>query len=83
MADQKPLRITCDCPETQAYEDCLVHFFLAEREAPVVPLPGQPAQPAATVRLPPDLATVLAALNAAGLGPVVLDVSQNGSARAS
>ena len=84
MADQTPLRISCnDCPDTQACEDCLVHFSLAEREAPVVPLPGQPAQPAATVRLPPDLAAALAALSAAGLGPVVLEVSQSGSARAS
>jgi hypothetical protein len=83
MADETPLRISCTkCPDGAACEDCLVHFFL-ERDAPVVPLGPQPAGPAEAVRLPPDLAHVLALLEAAGLAPQVLEVWRRGAARAS
>jgi hypothetical protein len=84
MADETPLRISCtDCPGTTACDDCLVHFFLAERDAAVVTLAGQPTEPAAGHRLPPDLANVLALLEAAGLAPQLLEVSDRGAARAS
>lgn len=84
MADDTPLEITCNCPDDAAGEDCLVHFFLTVRPAPVVPLAGQ-ADPSAgrPVALPGELALALAHLDAAGLAPVVLSVEDGGVARAS
>jgi hypothetical protein len=44
MADQPLLEVNCtNCPGNQACEDCLVRFFLAERDATVVPLPRRAA----------------------------------------
>jgi hypothetical protein len=81
---ETPLRISCtDCPGTVACDDCLVHFFVAERDADVVPLAGQPAASAPAAELPPDLAGVLALIQAAGLAPELLDVRPRGAARAS
>jgi hypothetical protein len=84
MADDKPLEITCNCPDGAATEDCLVHFFLTVRTAPVVPLAGQPDGSAGRpAPLPGDLALALAHLESGGLGPVVLAVEDGGVARAS
>jgi hypothetical protein len=83
MRHQEPLRISCDgCPG--GCDDCLVEFFLAEREAQVVRLgseeaaPSKAASTAATRRpLDPDLERALAALVAAGLHPKVVAVRAN------
>jgi hypothetical protein len=76
------LRITCtQCNENAECDDCLVHFFLSERDATVTPFSGPvAAEPAA---LPADLAKALGNLAAAGLGPEVLGVTANDAARAS
>lgn len=95
MRHQEPLRISCDgCPG--GCDDCLVEFFIAEREAQVVRLGGeeaatrsQPAstapKPAAPLPLDPDLERALATLVAAGLNPEVIEVRPNrrGVSRAS
>ena len=81
MAETTPLRISCtECLDDDACEDCLVHFFLAERDAKVVPLTGPVAEP---VQLPADLATALRNLAAAGLSPEVIEVRASSDARAS
>jgi hypothetical protein len=86
MADHKPLRISCDgCPG--GCDDCLVEFFMAERNARVVRLDGdegarsRPRSP----RLDPELERALDTIAAAGLGPKVLAVRPNrrGVSRAS
>lgn len=94
MRHQEPLRISCDgCPG--GCDDCLVEFFMAEREAQVVRLGGEEAASSkrastaatATARQPldPELERVLATLAAAGLDPKVLVVRPNrrGVSRAS
>jgi hypothetical protein len=83
MKRQEPLRISCDgCPG--GCDDCLVEFFMAEREALVVRLGGgdeaerPTAAPTTTPRpLDADLERVLEALTAAGLQPTVLSVYPN------
>jgi hypothetical protein len=81
MADSTPLRITCTtCTGDEHSEDCLVHFFLTERDATIVPLTGPAAEP---VQLPADLATALHNLASAGLAPEVIDVQPNTAVRAS
>jgi hypothetical protein len=90
MRHQQPLRISCDgC--SGGCDDCLVEFFLAEREAQVVRLGGEEAarsaaSTAATPRpLDADLERALTTLMAAGLQPKVLAVRPNrgGVSRAS
>jgi hypothetical protein len=90
MRHQQPLRISCDgC--SGGCDDCLVEFFLAEREAQVVRLGGEEAarstaSTAATPRpLDADLERALTTLIAAGLQPKVLAVRPNrdGVSRAS
>ena len=91
MRHQEPLRISCDgCPG--GCDDCLVEFFMAEREAQVVRLGGdeaarsKSASTAVTQRqLDPDLERALATLAAAGLKPTVVAVRPNrpGVSRAS
>jgi hypothetical protein len=92
MKRQEPLRISCDgCPG--GCDDCLVEFFMAEREALVVRLGGgdderQTAASTATPAARPldaDLERALAVLTAAGLDPTVLSVRPNdrGVSRAS
>jgi hypothetical protein len=96
MADQPLLEVNCtNCPGNQACEDCVVHFFLAERVSAVVSLDRRAAarRPSGTVAssrpsgpaaaLPPDLAAALALLEAAGMGPEVLSVEPLDAARAS
>jgi hypothetical protein len=83
MKRQEPLRISCDgCPG--GCDDCLVEFFMAEREALVVRLGGgdeaerPTAAPTTTPRpLDADLERALEALTAAGLQPTVLSVHPN------
>lgn len=96
MADQPLLEVNCtNCPGNQACEDCVVRFFLAERDAPVVSLAGRgvvrrvtgdPAEGATgqpTPLLPPDLADALLLLQATGLAPEVLSIEELDTARAS
>jgi hypothetical protein len=82
MRHQEPVRISCDgC--SGGCDDCLVEFFMAEREAQVVRLGGEEAarpkaSTAATPRpLDADLEQALATLIAAGLQPKVLAVRPN------
>jgi hypothetical protein len=85
MKHQEPLRISCDgC--TGGCDDCLVEFFMAERDAQVVRLggdepggtrvPSAPA-PAPRQRLDPELERVFGALEAAGLRPKLVAVRPN------
>jgi hypothetical protein len=82
MADQTPLRISCQCPDDEVSEDCLVHFFLAERTASVHQLGAPPAVPV-PADLPGDLAGAFAALEGAGFAPELIDVRPRGVVRAS
>jgi hypothetical protein len=82
MADQTPLRISCQCPDDEVSEDCLVHFFLAERTASVHQLGVPPAVPV-LADLPGDLAGAFAALEGAGFAPELIDVRPRGVVRAS
>jgi hypothetical protein len=79
------LRITCtQCNENAECDDCLVHFFLAERDATVTPFAGAVAPvPSEPAGLPADLAKALGNLAAAGLGPEVIGLTANDAARAS
>jgi hypothetical protein len=91
MRHQEPVRISCDgC--SGGCDDCLVEFFMAEREAQVVRLGGEEgtrpsASTSATSKpLDADLEQALATLIAAGLRPKVLTVrpnQQRGVSRAS
>ncbi len=92
MAENQPLRITCaSCPGGRACDDCLIGFFVRERDAPVVhfdfdaPPAAPPPPPAGGVvaKLDPDLAVVLRALADGGLGPTVVAVARNAVPRAS
>lgn len=82
MRHQEPLRISCDgC--SGGCDDCLVEFFMAEREAQVVRLGGDDAA-RSTARTAPtaptprpldaDLQQALTTLIAAGLHPKVLTI---------
>src|SRR4029450_13702551 len=54
MGREEPLRISCDdCPGGSECRDCLVEFFLGERNARVVRLGNDPVVP--TPDLDPDL----------------------------
>jgi hypothetical protein len=85
MKHQEPLRISCDgC--TGGCDDCLVEFFMAERDAQVVRLGGgEPASgttapapaPTSRQRLDPELQRVFGALEAAGLRPELVAVRAN------
>jgi hypothetical protein len=83
MGREEPLRISCDdCPGGTECRDCLVEFFLGERNARVVRLGGDPAPVAAD--LDPDLQAAFDTLTAHGLEPqVVAHRRRNGAARAS
>ena len=84
MADQTPLRISCQCPDDEVSEDCLVHFFLAQRDASVHQLGAQPAPEVPVPSdLPGDLAAAFTAFERAGMAPVLLDLRDRGAARAS
>jgi hypothetical protein len=87
MADNEPLRISCDgC--AGGCDDCLVEFFMAERDARVMRLNGDEngrSRPRSRRPLDPDLEQALAVIAAAGLDPKVLAVRENrrGVSRAS
>jgi hypothetical protein len=85
MGREEPLRISCeDCPGGAECRDCLVEFFLAERDARIVRLGGDAAPPQPTDALEPDLRRVLETLAAHGLAPrVVVYRRSGGAARAS
>jgi hypothetical protein len=79
MGREEPLRISCDdCPGGSGCRDCLVEFFLGERNARVVRLGNGP-----TPDLDPDLQAAFDALTSHGLQPQVVAHRRNGAARAS
>ena len=79
MGREEPLRISCDdCPGGSGCRDCLVEFFLGERNARVVRLGNGP-----TPDLDPDLQAAFDTLTAHGLQPQVVAHRRNGAARAS
>ena len=83
MGREEPLRISCDdCPGGTECRDCLVEFFLAERNARVVRLGNDPV-PAAAGDLDADLQAAFDTLTANGLQPRVVAHRRNGAARAS
>jgi hypothetical protein len=84
MGREEPLRISCDdCPGGAECRDCLVEFFLAERNARIVRLGNDPVLTAVT-NLDADLQAVFDTLTAHGLTPqVVAHRTHNGNARAS
>ena len=84
MGREEPLRISCDdCPGGTECRDCLVEFFLAERNARIVRLGNDPV-PAAVTDLDADLQAAFDTLTAHGLTPqVVAHRTNNGNARAS
>ncbi|HZD73522.1 MAG TPA: hypothetical protein VE776_06495 [Actinomycetota bacterium] len=87
MADHEPLRISCDgC--SGGCDDCLVEFFMAERDARVVRLDGDEgprSRPRSPRPLDSELERALGAIAAAGLDPTVLALRPNrrGVSRAS
>jgi hypothetical protein len=83
MGREEPLRISCDdCPGGDECRDCLVEFFLGERNARVVRLGGDAGRAAGD--LDPDLQRAFDTLTAHGLQPqVVAHRRGNGAARAS
>jgi hypothetical protein len=79
MGREEPLRISCDdCPGGSECRDCLVEFFLGERNARVVRLGNGP-----TPDLDPDLLAAFDTLTTHGLQPQVVAHRRNGAARAS
>jgi hypothetical protein len=85
MGREEPLRISCDdCPGGTECRDCLVEFFLTERNARVVRLGGDAIPAAVATDLDPDLRAAFDTLTAHGLTPqVVAHRRRNGTARAS
>ena len=83
MGREEPLRISCDdCPGGTECRDCLVEFFLGERNARVVRLGADSPLPPAG--LDADLQAAFDTLTANGLTPqVVAHRRHNGAARAS
>jgi hypothetical protein len=83
MGREQPLRISCDdCPGGPDCRDCLVAFFVGERDAQVVRLAADAdTRPGAGFPLEPDLRRAVDALADAGLEPQVL--AQRRSDRAS
>jgi hypothetical protein len=84
MGREEPLRISCDdCPGGNECRDCLVEFFLAERNARIVRLASDPV-PTAVANLDADLQAAFDTLTAHGLTPqVIAHRPHNGKARAS
>jgi hypothetical protein len=84
MGREEPLRISCDdCPGGTECRDCLVEFFLGERNARVVRL-GDDHLPRPGADLDPDLQAAFDTLTAHGLQPqLVAHRRRNGTARAS
>ena len=73
MGREEPLRISCeDCPGGTECRDCLVEFFLGERDARIVWLNGDAGRPPATEVLEPELRRALETLTAHGLKPTVI-----------
>ena len=82
MGREEPLRISCDdCPGGNECRDCLVEFFLGERNARVVRLGGDAGRPPA--ELDPDLQGAFDTLTAHGLQPRLVAHRHDGAARAS
>ena len=82
MGREEPLRISCeDCPGGTECRDCLVEFFLGERNARIVRLGNDAGRDAAG--LDPDLQGVFDTLTAHGLQPRLLAHHRDGAARAS
>jgi hypothetical protein len=84
MGREEPLRISCDdCPGGTECRDCLVEFFLGERNARVVRLGSDAARVAGD--LDPDLLGAFDTLAAHGLQPRLVAHRRNGdgAARAS
>ena len=78
MGREEPLRISCDdCPGGTECRDCLVEFFLGERNARIVRLGNDAAG------LDPDLQAAFDTLTAHGLQPQVVAHRRDGAARAS
>jgi hypothetical protein len=86
MANDEPLRITCEgCPRG-ATCDCLVDFILAERDAEVLPIGASSAPRRRRSReldLDADLALAMHTLASAEMEPELLSVHRNGVPRAS
>jgi hypothetical protein len=82
MGREEPLRISCDdCPGGTECRDCLVEFFLGERNARIVRLGNDAGRGAGD--LDPDLQGVFDTLTAHGLQPRLLAHRRDGAARAS
>jgi hypothetical protein len=82
MGREEPLRISCDdCPGGSECRDCLVEFFLGERNARVVRLGADSPLPPAG--LDADLQAAFDTLTANVLQPRVVAHRRNGAARAS
>jgi hypothetical protein len=83
MGREEPLRISCDdCPGGDECRDCLVEFFLGERNARVVRLGNDAGRVGGD--LDHDLQRAFDTLTAHGLEPqVVAHRRRNGAARAS
>jgi hypothetical protein len=81
MGREEPLRISCeDCPGGAECRDCLVEFFLGERDARVVRLDGDAGRPRPTEVLEPELRRALETLAAHGLEPTVVAHRRSGGA---
>lgn len=81
MGREEPLRISCDdCPGGNECRDCLVEFFLGERDARVVRLDGDAALARPSDALEPDLRRALDTLAAHGLDPTVVAHRRSGGA---
>jgi hypothetical protein len=85
MGREEPLRISCDnCPGGTECRDCLVEFFLTERNARVVRLGSEAVPATVATDLDPDLQAAFDTLTTHGLTPqVVAHRRHNGAARAS
>jgi hypothetical protein len=84
MGRDEPLRISCDdCPGGTECRDCLVEFFLGERNARVVRLGNDAGRAAGDGDLDPDLQGAFDTLTSHGLQPRLVAHRRNGAARAS
>jgi len=76
--NDEPLRISCDgCPGGADCEDCLVDFFLGERDARVVRLQADPEGARPLGALEPELERALNTLVGVGLEPELLAVRRS------
>jgi hypothetical protein len=82
MGREEPLRISCEhCPGgSECRRDCLVEFFLGERDARIVRLNGDAARARVSDDLEPDLRRALDTLAAHGLEPTVVAHRRRGGA---